>query len=79
MKPQTVTRVAIAGVTIPALIIALVILIHDLHPHLPAIRDFIHWALDPRLAMGMGFGMLLGAGIVYCVLRDDQRPVEDLL
>lgn len=68
-----------AGFLFLAACVALLLIDHLLHPHLPAIRAFLLWAIDPRLAMGMGLGIIIGAGIAWCVLTDDRRPVEDLL
>lgn len=59
--------------------VALAALFHWLEPYMPAIREFILWSLDPRLAMGMGFGVIVGGAIMWCLSCDDRRPVEDLL
>lgn len=42
-------------------------------PHLPAIRGFLLWLCDPRFAIGMAFGMVVAAGIAWCLsdLADD--------
>lgn len=68
-----------AGFLFLAACVALLLIGHLLHPHLPAIRAFLLWACDPRLAMGMGLGLIIGAGIAWCLLADERRPVEDLL
>ena len=56
--------------------VALALMIHLTEPYWPEVREFLLWAMEPQLAMGMGFGMILGALIVWSVMTD---RAEDLL
>lgn len=42
-----------------ALCIVLALAMHAIHPHLPALREFIHWLLEPQFAIGMFAGIAL--------------------
>lgn len=55
--------------------VALALLIHLIHPYLPAIREFLLWALEERFVMGMVFGMLVAAAVGYLFLRDLPEDV----
>lgn len=67
MSKRNATIGAAIGFGGMALCIALVMAMHAIHPHLPAIRVFIHWLLEPQLVIGMFAGMLMGAGLIVCM------------
>lgn len=50
--------------------IALAVAMQAIQPYLPAIRGFLLWMCDPRAVIGMAFGMVVMAGIAWCVLAD---------
>lgn len=55
--------------------VALALLMHLVHPYLPAIREFLLWELEARFVMGMVFGMLIAAAVGYLLLRDLPEDV----
>ena len=48
----------------------LAVAMQAIQPYLPAIRGFLLWMCDPRAVIGMAFGMVVMAGIAWCVLSD---------
>lgn len=50
--------------------IALAVAMQAIQPYLPEIRGFLLWLCDPRAVLGMAFGMVVMAGIAWCVLAD---------
>ncbi|HEY1035519.1 MAG TPA: hypothetical protein VGE09_11120 [Pseudoxanthomonas sp.] len=73
-KPAIGVAIAFVGIVACA---ALALLFHWLHPHLPEIREFLLWALDPRLVMGMVLGILIAAGVVWCAISELDIETED--
>lgn len=67
MTKRNATIGAIIGSCGMALCIAMALAMHAIHQHLPALRDFIHWLLEPQLVIGMVGGMLIGAGLIVCM------------
>jgi len=61
MSKHNATIGAVIGFGGAALCIALALLIHAIHPYLPAMREFLLWAMAPQFAMGMF------AGVALCV------------
>lgn len=70
MSKRNATIGAAIGFGGMALCIALALIMHILNPYLPAIRGFLLWLCDPRAVIGMAFGMVVMAGIAWCVLAD---------
>lgn len=50
--------------------VALAAIDHLLLTYGPDIRGFLLWMCDPRAVIGMAFGMVVMAGIAWCVLTD---------
>lgn len=67
MSKRNATIGAAIGIGSAALCIALALAMHAIHPHLPAIREFVLWLLEPQLVIGMLGGMLMGAGLIVCM------------
>ena len=61
MSKRNATIGAAIGFGGAALCIALALLIHAIHPYLPAMREFLLWAMAPQFAMGMFAGVALCA------------------
>lgn len=56
-----------------AVIVALALLVHAIHPYLPALREFLLWAMAPQFAMGMFVGAsILAVGVVLISWGDDH-------
>ena len=68
MSKRNATIGAAIGFGVAALCIVLALAMHAIHPHLPEIRAFIHWLLEPQLVIGMVGGMLIGAGLIVCMV-----------
>ena len=47
--------------------LALALLMQLVQPHLPGIRQFILWALEPQLAIGMAIGIAWAMGLMWCL------------
>lgn len=67
MSKRNATIGAAIGFVGMPLCIALAMATHAIHPYLPALREFIHWLLEPQLVIGMVGGMLIGAGLIVCM------------
>ena len=73
MSKRNATIGAVIGFGGAALCIALAMLIHAIHPYLPALREFLLWAMAPQFAMGMFVGAsLFAVGVVLISWGDDH-------
>ena len=61
MSKRNATIGAAVGFGGAVLCIALALLCHVIHPHLPAMREFLLWAMAPQFAIGMFAGIALCA------------------
>ena len=61
MSKRNATIGAAIGFGGAALCIARAMLMHAIHPYLPAMREFLLWAMAPQFAMGMFAGVALCA------------------
>ena len=56
-----------------AAIVVLALIGHAIHPYLPAMREFLLWAMAPQFAIGMFVGAsLFAVGVVLISWRDDH-------
>jgi hypothetical protein len=73
MSKRNATIGAAVGFGGAALCIALALLMHAIHPYLPAMREFLLWAMAPQFAMGMCAGAsLFAVGVVLISWGDDH-------
>lgn len=73
MSKRNATIGAVIGFGGAALCIVLALLIHAIHPYLPAMREFLLWAMAPQFAMGMFVGAsLFAVGVVLIPWGDDH-------
>ena len=73
MSKRNSTIGAAVGFGGAALCIALAMLIHTIYPYLPALREFLLWAMAPQFAMGMFVGTsLFAVGVVLISWGDDH-------
>lgn len=73
MSKRNATIGAAIGLGSAGLCIALALLMHTIHPYLPALREFLLWAMAPQFAMGMFSGVALClTGVMIFVWGDDH-------
>ncbi|MCR6496194.1 hypothetical protein LJB71_08190 [Thermomonas sp. S9] len=63
----------VIGVIGLAICTALALAMQLIQPYMPAVRGFLLWMCDPRMVIGMVFGMAVMAAIVWCVLADESE------
>ena len=73
MSKRNATIGAAIGFGGAALCVVMALAMHAIHPHLPALREFILWLVQPQFVIGMFGGMLIGGMLIVCTDMTFER------